>query len=180
MFFAGVNKYGRPPLQGTRAGLRLADNRAQVHRSRRLLEINRRLIKPWVWKSAHHADSSRARRWRVLLSGDRLARWRRLHCRCLGRRIGSISGANGRTWNGRVAAKMKPRRDYAGIVLRRASGYPDTSTTMSRNFYRVRNGITRIDCSFPATGTRDGVLNDYGRRLQTIHRRLPPLERRSE
>src|SRR6266478_6939690 len=187
--FAGVNKYGRPPLQVAHGGgayisQTIAHGSAE---QRRLLEINRRLIKAMGLQSgATHAEFIKgeadgefyfleiaARVGGAYIadvleaaSGINLWReWARLE-------IDSASGAR---------AKLKPRKEHAGIILSLArQKYPDTTAYNDPEIvYRVKKKHhAGLIVRSPKLECVNALLNDYGRRFgEDFVAVLPPMER---
>jgi phosphoribosylamine-glycine ligase len=186
--FAGVNKYGRPPLQVAHGGgayisQTIAHNSAE---KRKLLEINRRLIRAMDLDSgATHAEfiKSEADEFYFLeiaarvggayiadvleaASGINLWReWARLE-------IDAASGAR---------LKLKPRREYAGIILSLArQEYPDTTAYDDPEIvYRVKKKHhAGLIVRAPKLERVSELLNDYGRRFaEDFVAVLPPMER---
>lgn len=187
--FAGVNKYGRPPLQVAHGGgayisQTIAHNSAE---KKKLLEINRRLIKAMDLDSgATHAEFIKSEAdgefyfleiaARVggayiadvleAASGINLWReWARLE-------IDAASGAH---------LKLKPRREHAGIILSLArQEYPDTTAYDDPEIvYRVKKKHhAGLIVRAPKLERISELLDEYGRRFaEDFVAVLPPMER---
>jgi biotin carboxylase len=187
--FAGVNKYGRPPLQVAHGGGAYI-SQTIAHGSpdqRRLLEINRRLIKAMGLETgATHAEFIKS-------EADGEFYFLEIASRVGGAYIADVlEGASGvnlwREWahleiGSATAArtKLKPRREYAGIILSLAKQeYPDTSAYDDPEiFYRVRKRHhAGLIVSSPSLERVNELLDDYGRRFaEDFIAVLPPLER---
>jgi hypothetical protein len=186
--FAGVNKYGRPPLQVAHGGGAYI-SQTIAHGSkeqRRLLEINRRLVKAMGLQSgATHAEFIKS-------DADGDFYFLEVAARVGGAYIADVleaaSGINlWREWArlevaGDSARKpLRPRKEYAGIILSLAKQeYPETSAYDDPEiFYRVKKNhhaglIVRSKSHERVTD----LLDDYGRRFaEDFIAVLPPLER---
>src|ERR1051325_7972541 len=133
--FAGVNKYGRPPLQVAHGGGAYI-SQTIPHDStekRKLLEVNRRLIKAMKMETgATHAEFIKS-------DADGDFYFLEIAARVGGAYIADVleaaSGINlWREWakmemsEPRAKPKLKPRKDHAGIILSLAKQeWPDTS-----------------------------------------------------
>ena len=186
--FAGVNKYGRPPLQVAHGGgayisQTIAHDSAE---KRKLLEINRRLIKAMGMQTgATHAEFIKSE-----ADGDFY--FLEIAARVGGAYIADVleaaSGIN--LWHewaklevsdsaGRT--RLKPRKEHAGIILSLArQEFPDTSAYGDPEIvYRVKKKhhaglIVRSKSHERVTE----LLDDYGRRFaEDFIAVLPPLER---
>jgi hypothetical protein len=175
--FAGVNKYGRPPLQVAHGS---ADQR-------RLLEINRRLMKAMgLQTGATHAEFIKS-------EADGEFYFLEIAARVGGAYIADVleaaSGINlWREWarlevagDGPPRERLKPRKEYAGIILSLAKQeYPDTSAYDDPEiFYRVkkRHHAGLIVRSKKLERVNE-LLADYGQRFaEDFIAVLPPLER---
>jgi len=184
--FAGVNKYGRPPLQVAHGGgayisQTIARGSAE---QRTLLEINRRLIKAMGMRTgATHAEFIKS-------DDDGAFYFLEIASRVGGAYIADVleaaSGINlWREWARlEVSAgtgKLKPRKEHAGIILSLArQEHPDTSAYDDPEvIYRVKKKhhaglIVRSKSHERVTE----LLSDYGRRFENdFIAVLPPLER---
>src|ERR1044071_9785205 len=147
VIFARVNKYGRPPLQVAHGGGAYI-SQTIPHDStekRKLLEINRRLIKAMKMETgATHAEFIKS-------DADGDFYFLEIAARVGGAYIADVleaaSGINlWREWAklevaaARPRPKLKPRKDHAGIILSLAKQeWPDTSAyTDSEIVYRVK------------------------------------------
>ncbi len=187
--FAGVNKYGRPPLQVAHGGgayisQTIAHGSAE---QRRLLEINRRLIKAMGLQSgATHAEFIKS-------EADGEFYFLEIAARVGGAYIADVlEAATGinlwREWARLEVAgdstpreRLKPRKEYAGIILSLAKQeYPDTSAYDDPEvFYRVKK---RHHAGLIVRAKKlervNELLTDYGRRFaEDFIAVLPPLER---
>src|SRR6266581_6015016 len=186
--FAGVNKYGRPPLQVAHGGGAYI-SQPVPHDSpdkKRLLQINRRLIKAMGMQiGATHAEFIKSEAdgdfyfleiaarvggayiADVLEAASRINLWREWAKL-------EVSDSAGRT-------RLKPRKEHAGIILSLArQEFPDTSAYGDPEIvYRVKKKhhaglIVRSKSHERVTG----LLDDYGRRFaEDFIAVLPPLER---
>src|SRR5713226_4506107 len=187
--FAGVNKYGRPPLQVAHGGGAYI-SQTIAHGSedqRKLLEINRRLVRAMgLQTGATHAEFIKS-------EADGEFYFLEIAARVGGAYIADVleaaSGINlWREWarlevNDGLAPreKLKPRREYAGIILSLAKQeYADTSPYDDPEItYRVKKKhhaglIVRSKRLERVTELLDG----YGRRFaEDFIAVLPPLER---
>ena len=184
--FAGVNKYGRPPLQVAHGGgAYISQTVSYISPDRRkLLEINRRLIKAMRMETgATHAEFIKSE-----ADGDFY--FLEIAARVGGAYIADVleaaSGINlWREWaNLEVSsarANLKPRKEHAGIILSLAKQQqPDTSAYDDPEVvYRVKKKnhaglIVRSKSHERVTE----LLNDYARRFENdFIAVLPPLER---
>jgi len=184
--FAGVNKYGRPPLQVAHGGGAYI-SRTIPHDSadrKSLLDINRRLIKAMRMQTgATHAEFIKSE-----TDGDFY--FLEIASRVGGAYIADVleaaSGINlWREWAKLEVAdsrpRLKPRKEYAGIILSLAKQeYPDTTAYDDPEIaYRVKKkhhaGLIVRSTSHERVSE---LLNDYGRRFENdFIAVLPPLER---
>jgi biotin carboxylase len=185
--FAGVNKYGRPPLQVAHGGGAYI-SQTIAHGSpdeRKLLEINRRLIKAMGLETgATHAEFIKS-------EAEGEFYFLEIASRVGGAYIADVlEGASGinlwREWahleiGGGSRLRLKPRKDYAGIILSLArQEYPDTSAYDDPEiFYRVKKKHhAGLIVSSPHQERVTELLDDYGRRFaEDFIAVLPPLER---
>ena len=186
--FAGVNKYGRPPLQVAHGGGAYI-SQTIAHGSadqRKLLEINRRLMKAMgLQRGATHAEFIKS-------EADSEFYFLEIAARVGGAYIADVleaaSGINlWREWarlevgGANTGKRLRPRREYAGIVLSLAKQeHPDTSAYDDPEIvYRVKKKhhaglIVRSKKKERVTE----LLDDYGRRFaEDFIAVLPPLER---
>ena len=186
--FAGVNKYGRPPLQVAHGGGAYI-SQTIPHDSRekkKLLEINRRLIKAMRMEiGATHAEF-------IKCEADGEFYFLEIASRVGGAYIADVleaaSGINlWREWakleikGAGHGTRLRPRREHAGIVLSLAKQeFPDTSAYDDPEIaYRVTKKhhaglIVRSKSHERVTE----LLNDYLRRFEhDFIAVLPPLER---
>jgi biotin carboxylase len=186
--FAGVNKYGRPPLQVAHGGGAYV-SQTIPHESpekKKLLEINRRLIKAMRMETgATHAEFIKS-------DADGDFYFLEIASRVGGAYIADVleaaSGINlWREWAkmemsaAGAKPKLKPRKEHAGIILSLAKQeFPDTSAyTDSEIAYRVKKKhhaglIVRSKSHERVTE----LLNDYAHRFENdFIAVLPPLER---
>src|SRR6266568_3671552 len=186
--FAGVNKYGRPPLQVAHGGGAYI-SQTIPHDSadkKKLSEINRRLIKAMRMQTgATHAEFIKS-------DADGDFYFLEIAARVGGAYIADVleaaSGIN--LWHewaklevsdsaGRT--RLKPRKEHAGIILSLArQEFPDTSAYGDPEIvYRVKKKhhaglIVRSKSHERVTE----LLDDYGRRFaEDFIAVLPPLER---
>jgi hypothetical protein len=185
--FAGVNKYGRPPLQVAHGGGAYISQTIPHHSAekRKLLQINRRLIKAMRMETgATHAEFIKSE-----ADGDFY--FLEIASRVGGAYIADVleaaSGINlWREWAklevaGPAPPKLKPRKEHAGIILSLArQEFPDTSAyDDSEVAYRVKKKhhaglIVRSKSHERVTE----LLNDYAPRFENdFIAVLPPLER---
>jgi biotin carboxylase len=184
--FAGVNKYGRPPLQVAHCGGAYISQTLSYSspERRKLLEINRRLIKAMRMETgATHAEFIKS-------DADGDFYFLEIASRVGGAYIADVleaaSGINlWREWakleTSRANAKLKPRKEHAGIILSLAKQeQPDTSAYDDREVvYRVKKKnhaglIVRSKSHERVTE----LLNNYSERFQNdFIAVLPPLER---
>jgi biotin carboxylase len=187
--FAGVNKYGRPPLQVAHGGGAYISQTITYGSAdqRKLLEINRRLVKAMgLQRGATHAEFIKS-------EADGNFYFLEIAARVGGAYIADVleaaSGVNlWREWAHLEVAgedssrqRLKPKKDYAGIILSLAKQeYPDTSAYNDREiFYRVkkRHHAGLIVHSKKLERVNE-LLDDYGRRFaEDFIAVLPPLER---
>ncbi|MGZ5483101.1 MAG: ATP-grasp domain-containing protein [Pyrinomonadaceae bacterium] len=186
--FAGVNQYGRPPLQVAHGGGAYI-SQTIPHDSRekkKLLEINRRLIRAMRMETgATHAEFIKSE-----ADGDFC--FLEIASRVGGAYIADVleaaSGINlWREWakleveGVSHGTRLRPRREHAGIVLSLAKQeFPDTSAYDDPEIaYRVKKKhhaglIVRSKTHQRVTE----LLNDYARRFENdFIAVLPPLER---
>lgn len=186
--FAGVNKYGRPPLQVAHGGGAYI-SQTIPHDSaekKKLLEINRRLIKAMGMQSgATHAEFIKSE-----ADGDFY--FLEIASRVGGAYIADVleaaSGINlWREWarleiaDAKAKPRLKPRKEHAGIILSLArQEFPDTSAYDETEIvYRAKKKhhaglIVRSKSHARVTE----LLDDYGRRfVDDFIAVLPPLER---
>lgn len=186
--FAGVNKYGRPPLQVAHGGGAYI-SQTIPHDSaekKELLEINRRLIKAMGMQSgATHAEFIKSE-----ADGDFY--FLEIASRVGGAYIADVleaaSGINlWREWakleiaDAKTKPRLKPRKEHAGIILSLArQEFPDTSAYDDTEIvYRAKKKhhaglIVRSKSHARVTE----LLDDYGRRfVDDFIAVLPPLER---
>jgi len=184
--FAGVNRYGRPPLQVAHGGGAYI-SQTIPHDSadkKKLLEINRRLIKAMRMQTgATHAEFIKSN-----ADGDYY--FLEIAARVGGAYIADVleaaSGINlWREWAKLEVAdsrpRLKPRSEHAGIILSLArQEYPDTSVYVdSEIVYRVKKkhhaGLIVRSASHERVSD---LLNDYSHRFENdFIAVLPPLER---
>ena len=186
--FVGVNKYGRPPLQVAHGGGAYISQTIghTTAEQRRLLEINRRLIKAMgLQRGATHAEF-------IHCEVDGEFYFLEIAARVGGAYIADVleaaSGINlWREWARLEVAgdgdrkPLRPRKEYAGIILSLAKQeYPDTSSYDDPEiFYRVKkkHHVGLIVRSKKMQRVTE-LLDDYGRRFaDDFIAVLPPLER---
>jgi biotin carboxylase len=187
--FAGVNKYGRPPLQVAHGGGAYV-SQTIAHDSadkKKLSEINRRLIKAMKLDTgATHAEFIKS-------ETDGEFYFLEIASRVGGAHIADVleaaSGINlWREWARlEVAAgsgariKLKPRQGHAGIILSLArQEYPDTTNYNDPEVvYRVqKKHHAGLIVRSPKIERVNELLDDYGRRFaDDFIAVLPPLER---
>jgi biotin carboxylase len=188
--FAGVNEYGRPPLEiAHRGGAYISHTIGHGSADqRRLLEINRRLIKAMGMQTgATHAEFIKSE-----VDGEFY--FLEIAARVGGAYIANVleaaSGINlWREWArleikdgaGAARARLKPRKDHAGIILSLAKQeHPDTSAYNDPEIvYRVkkRHHAGLIVCSERLERVTE-LLHDYARRFaEDFIAVLPPPER---
>ena len=186
--FAGVNKYGRPPLQVAHGGGAYI-SQTIAHDStdkKKLLEINRRLIKAMGMQTgATHAEFIKSE-----ADGDFY--FLEIAARVGGAYIADVleaaSGINlWREWahfevrGDKDQRRLRPHKEHAGIILSLArQEFPDTSSYDDPEIvYRVKKKhhaglIVRSKRQERVTE----LLEDYGRRFENdFIAVLPPLER---
>jgi len=187
--FAGVNRYGRPPLQvahggGAYVSQTIAHDSAE---KKRLLEINRSLIKAMGLDSgATHAEFIKS-------DADGEFYFLEIAARVGGAYIADVleaaSGINlWREWarlEMDTAAgsrlRLKPRKEHAGIILSLArQEYPDTTAYNDPEIvYRVKKKHhAGLIVRSPKMKRVSELLDDYGRRFaEDFVAVLPPMER---
>ena len=186
--FAGVNKYGRPPMQVAHGGGAYI-SQTIAHGSadqRKLLEINRRLVKAMgLQRGATHAEFIKS-------EADDEFYFLEIAARVGGAYIADVleaaSGINlWREWarlevsESTPRPRLKPRKEYGGIILSLArQEFPDTSAYDDPEIvYRVKKKhhaglIVRSKSHQRVTE----LLDDYGQRFaEDFIAVLPPLER---
>jgi phosphoribosylamine-glycine ligase len=187
--FAGVNKYGRPPLQVAHGGGAYI-SQTIAHDSpekKKLLEINRRLIKAMKLDSgATHAEFIKS-------EADGEFYFLEIAARVGGAYIADVleaaSGINlWREWarleidaQSGARLKLKPRKEHAGIILSLArQEYPDTTAYNDPEVvYRVKKKHhAGLIVRSPKLERVSELLDDYGRRFaEDFVAVLPPMER---
>jgi biotin carboxylase len=187
--FAGVNKYGRPPLQVAHGGGAYI-SQTIAHNSpekKKLLEINRRLIKTLKLDSgATHAEFIKS-------EADGEFYFLEIAARVGGAYIADVleaaSGINlWREWarlevgaGSGARFKLKPRKEHAGIILSLArQEYPDTTAYNDPEIvYRVKKKHhAGLIVRSPKLERVSELLDDYGRRFaEDFVAVLPPMER---
>jgi phosphoribosylamine-glycine ligase len=187
--FAGVNRYGRPPLQVAHGGGAYV-SQTVAHDSaekKRLLEINRRLIKAMGLDSgATHAEFIKS-------DADGEFYFLEIAARVGGAYIADVleaaSGINlWREWArlemdtaGGSRLRLKPRKEHAGIILSLArQEYPDTTAYDDPEIvYRVKKKHhAGLIVRSPKMERVSELLDDYGRRFaEDFVAVLPPMER---
>ena len=186
--FAGVNKYGRPPLQVAHGGGAYISQTIDHDSAdkKKLLEINRRLIKAMNMETgATHAEFIKSE-----ADGDFY--FLEIAARVGGAYIADVleaaSGINlWREWarlevtDSKSRRRLKPGKEYAGIILSLArQEFPDTSAYNDPEiWYRVKkkHHAGLIVRSKERERVTD-LLDDYGRRFaDDFIAVLPPLER---
>ena len=184
--FAGVNKYGRPPLQVAHGGGAYI-SQTVPHNSadrKRLLETNRRLIKAMRMQTgATHAEFIKS-------DADGDYYFLEIAARVGGAYIGDVleaaSGINlWREWAKLEMAdarpRLKPRNEHAGIILSLArQEYPDTSGYVDQEIvYRVKKKHhAGLIVRSPSHERVTELLDDYSHRFENdFIAVLPPLER---
>jgi hypothetical protein len=186
--FAGVNQYGRPPLQVAHGGGAYVSRTVEYGSAEqtRLLEINRRLIKAMgMQNGATHAEF-------VKSNDDGEFYFLEIAARVGGAYIADVleaaSGINlWREWArlevGGVnpQKRLRPRKEYAGIILSLAKQeYPDTSAYDDPEIvYRVKkkHHVGLIVRSKKRERVSE-LLDDYARRFaDDFVAVLPPMER---
>jgi len=186
--FAGVNKYGRPPLQVAHGGGAYISQTIEYgsNDQRKLLDINRRLIRALgMHTGATHAEFIRS-------EVDNEFYFLEIAARVGGAYIADVlEAATGinlwREWarlevdGVNPRKRLRPRKEHAGIILSLArQEYPDTSAYDDREIvYRVKKKhhaglIVRAEKRERVTE----LLNDYARRFaDDFVAVLPPMER---
>jgi len=187
--FAGVNKYGRPPLQVAHGGGAYI-SQTVAHDSadkKKLLEINRRLIKAMgLHSGATHAEFIKS-------EADGEFYFLEIAARVGGAYIADVleaaSGINlWREWArleidaaSGARLKLKPRKEHAGIILSLArQEYPDTDAYNDPEIvYRVKKKHhAGLIVRSPKLERISELLDDYGRRFaEDFVAVLPPMER---
>lgn len=185
--FAGVNKYGRPPLTVAHGGGAYV-SQTVAHDSadrRKLIEINRRLIKAMGLESgATHAEFIKS-------EADGEFYFLEIASRVGGAHIADVleaaSGINlWREWarleiNSETRLRLKPRKEHAGIILSLArQEYPDTTAYDDPEIvYRVKKKHhAGLIVRSPQRKRVSELLADYGRRFEEdFVAVLPPMER---
>jgi phosphoribosylamine-glycine ligase len=187
--FAGVNKYGRPPLQVAHGGGAYV-SQTIAHDSpekKKLLEINRHLIK------AMNLDSGATHAEFIKSEADGEFYFLEIAARVGGAYIADVleaaSGINlWREWAGLeidsasgARLKLKARKEHAGIILSLArQEYPDTTAYDDPEIvYRVKKKHhAGLIVRSPKRERVSELLNDYGRRfVDDFVAVLPPMER---
>jgi biotin carboxylase len=187
--FAGVNKYGRPPLQVAHGGGAYISHTI-AHNStekRKLLEINRNLIKAMkLDRGATHAEFIKS-------ESDGEFYFLEIAARVGGAYIADVleaaSGINlWREWArleidaaAGSRLRLKPRKAHAGIILSLArQECPDTTAyNDSEIVYRVqKKHHAGLIVRSPKLERVNELLEDYGRRFgEDFVAVLPPMER---
>jgi biotin carboxylase len=187
--FTGVNKYGRPPLTVAHGGGAYI-SQTIAHGSpdqKKLLEINRRLIKAMgLQTGATHAEFIKS-------EADGQFYFLEIAARVGGAYIADVleaaSGVNlWREWarlevggNSSRRTKLKPRKEYAGIILSLArQEYPDTSNYNDPEIvYRAKKKHhAGLIVRSPKIERVNELLDDYQRRFaEDFVAVLPPMER---
>lgn len=188
VIFAGANKYGRPPLQVAHGGGAYISRtiRHDVPERKKLLEINRRLIKAMGMQTgATHAEFIRSE-----TDGDFY--FLEIASRVGGAYIADVleaaSGINlWREWaklevsDSARRIRLQPRKEHAGIILSLArQEFPDTSAYNDPEIvYRAKKkhhaGLIVRSASYDRITE---LLDDYGCRFgEDFIAVLPPLER---
>ena len=184
--FAGVNKYGRPPLQVAHGGGAYI-SQTIPHNSadqRKLLAINRRLVKAMRMETgATHAEFIKS-------DADSDFYFLEIASRVGGAYIADVleaaSGVNlWREWAKLEIAdsrpRLKPRKEHAGIILSLArQEFPDTSAYDDPEIvYRAKKKHHAGLIVRSARHERvTELLNEYGQRFESdFIAVLPPLER---
>jgi biotin carboxylase len=186
--FAGANQYGRPPLQVAHGGGAYV-SRTITHGSadqKRLFQINRRLVKALALeRGATHSEFIKS-------AADGEFYFLEIASRVGGAYIPEVleaaSGINlWREWarveidDGSSANMIKPRREYAGIVLSLArQEAPDTSAYDDAEIvYRVKKKHhAGLVVRSPKQERVTELIDDYARRFADDFVAIePPLER---
>ena len=187
--FAGVNRYGRPPLQVAHGGGAYV-SQTVAHDSaekKRLLEINRRLIKAMGLDSgATHAEFIKS-------DADGEFYFLEIAARVGGAYIADVleaaSGINlWREWArlemdsaGGSRLRLKPRKEHAGIILSlsRQENPETTAYDDPEIVYRVKKKHhAGLIVRSPNMERVSELLDDYGRRFaEDFVAVLPPMER---
>ncbi|HXI25029.1 MAG TPA: ATP-grasp domain-containing protein [Pyrinomonadaceae bacterium] len=184
--FAGVNKYGRPPLQVAHGGGAYISQTIphDAREKRKLLEINRRLVKAMRMQTgATHAEFIKS-------DADGDFYFLEIAARVGGAYIADVleaaSGINlWREWAKLEIAdsrpRLKPRKEHAGIILSLArQEYPDTSAYDDAEIvYRAKKKHhVGLIVRSPKHERVSELLDGYGRRFEgDFIAVLPPLER---
>jgi biotin carboxylase len=187
--FAGVNKYGRPPLQVAHGGGAYI-SQTIAHNSpekKKLLEINRRLIRAMgLDYGATHAEFIKS-------EAEGEFYFLEIAARVGGAYIADVleaaSGINlWREWarleiqaDSPTRTRLKPRKEHAGIILSLArQEFPDTASYNDPEIvYRVKKKHhAGLIVRSPKLERVSELLDDYGRRfVDDFIAVLPPLER---
>jgi len=184
--FAGVNKYGRPPLQVAHGGGAYVSQTLPYDAKDRnkLLAINRRLVKAMRMQTgATHAEFIKS-------DADEDFYFLEIAARVGGAYIADVleaaSGINlWREWARLEIAdsrpRLKPRKEYAGIILSLArQEHPDTSAYNDPEIvYRAKKKHhAGLIVRSPKHERVTELLNDYAGRFESdFIAVLPPLER---
>ena len=186
--FAGVNKYGRPPLQVAHGGGAYISQTIEYGSAeqRKLLQLNRRLVKAMKMETgATHAEFIKGQ-------ADGEFYFLEIAARVGGAYISDVleaaSGINlWREWAQLEVAgvtpqkHLRPRKEYAGIILSLArQEYPDTSAYNDPEIvYRVKKRHhSGLIVRSPRFERVTELLDDYARRFaEDFIAVLPPLER---
>ena len=186
--FAGVNIYGRPPLQVAHGGGAYISQTIAYgsDEQRTLLDINRRLIKAMGMETgATHAEFIKS-------ESDGEFYFLEIASRVGGAYIANVleaaSGINlWREWarlevdRAHLRKRLRPRQEYAGIILSLArQEYPDTSAYNEPEIvYRVkRKHHAGVIVRSKKLERVTELLDDYTRRFaDDFIAVLPPLER---
>jgi biotin carboxylase len=187
--FAGVNKYGRPPLTVAHGGGAYVSQTVAYGSTdrKKLLEINRRLIKAMGLESgATHAEFIKS-------EADGEFYFLEIASRVGGAYIADVleaaSGINlWREWArleidaaAGARLRLKPRKEHAGIILSLArQEYPDTTAYGdSEIIYRVKKKHhAGLIVRSPSLERVSELLDNYGRRFaEDFVAVLPPMER---
>jgi biotin carboxylase len=187
VLFAGVNKYGRPPLTVAQGGGAYV-SQTVAHDSadrKKLLEINRRLIKAMGLESgATHAEFIKS-------EADGEFYFLEIASRVGGAYIADVleaaSGINlWREWarletNANTRLRLQPRKEHAGIILSLArQEHPDTTAYDDPEIvYRVKKKHhAGLIVRSPSLERVSELLDNYGRRFaEDFVAVLPPMER---
>ena len=187
--FAGVHRYGRPPMEVSHQGGVFISQTVKYNSAeqRELLKLNRKLIRSFgLTHGATHAEFIKS-------DADGEFYFLEVACRVGGAYIAeTMEAASGiniwREWarieiaRGRDSYKLPtPRREYGGIALSLArQEYPDTSSyTDTEIVYRVKkaNHVGLVVRS-PDTERVNALLDQYARRfIEEFTAVVPPPER---